>query len=61
MTKAISYFGQDTAGWDSIGTDLLKISITEGMDVAGAVSEIQRRCGKSCQINLYKEEDGGEG
>lgn len=58
----VDYGGQDVSGYDLIGTDDLKLPIRAEMDVAAAVAEIQRRCGRLVRIKLFKKESAeGDG
>lgn len=54
-----TYYGQPIEGFTHIGNDQLKFELTgPDVDVESLVSELYRRCGKSCEINLYREEVG---
>lgn len=50
-----TYGGQDIAGFKDIGTDDYKMPIGPGFDLEAALAEIQRRCGRLCEIKLYRE------
>lgn len=60
MCNSITYYGQDPTGFTHIGTDDLKFPISEWPDLAKAVEELKRRCGKRCEINLYSGVDADD-
>ena len=58
----VDYGGQDTAGYDFIGTDTLQYPIGEDLDIEATVTEIKRRCGRLVRIKLFKKESAeGDG
>lgn len=52
----VDYGGQDTTGFDFIGTDTLMFPIDAETDVEQTIDEIKRRCGRLARIKLFRKE-----
>ena len=53
----VDYGGQDISGFQAIGTDEIKIPVSEVTDVKATVAELKRCYGKFARIKLFRPDE----